>query len=524
MLLGFVYVNLNMSRKVIWKTHDQGQLSLLPPSYDDLVPQNHPVRIVNTILNSVDLSSLEKTYRGGGTSSYHPKVLLKILVYAYLRNVYSSRKIEQALNENIHFIWLGSGAKPDHNTISNFRSGRLKDQFKEIFNQVVVLLAEQGYLSLKELYVDGTKIEANANRYTFVWSKSIKTSRERIKNQLKELWSYVEKVYAEEEQMPNTPEFEAIDPEKVSATIEQINQALEGKEVDKKVKQKLGYAKKNWPENIARYNQQEKKLEHRGSMSKTDPGATFMRMKDDHMQNGQLKPGYNLQASTNNQFIVNYTLAQTTADTSTLIDHIEEFQTSYGQTPESLTADAGYGSQENYQALENKGIEAYVKYNYFHKEQRQTKNKQDKAPFHPDKLYYNQETDTYYCPMGQPMEHIGQRKRKTVNGYLQTYDCYQAKNCRGCPLRSLCHKAKGNRIVERNHELIRLKAKAKELLLSEEGIAHRKRRCWDVEAVFGNIKHNMGFKRFMLRGLDKVTTEIGLVAMAHNLRKAGLRT
>ncbi len=177
-----------------------------------------------------------------------------------------------------------------------------------------------------------TKIEANANRYTFVWAKSIKTSRERIEKQLRELWSYVEKVYADEEQLPNTPEFEAIDPKKVSATVDQINQALEGKAVDKKVKQKLSYAKKNWPDKIAKYNDQQKKLGHRGSMSKTDPGATFMRMKEDHMKNGQLKPGYNLQASTNNQFIVNYTLAQTTADTSTLIDHIEDVEQSYDQT------------------------------------------------------------------------------------------------------------------------------------------------------------------------------------------------
>ncbi|MCK0145233.1 transposase, partial [Arenibacter sp. F26102] len=169
-----------MSRKVVWKTNNQDQLSLLPPSYDDLVPKNHPVRIVNTILDQIDLSILEKGYKGGGTSSYHPKVLLKILIYAYLRNLYSSRKIEEALGENLHFMWLAGTAKPDHNTISNFRSGKLKGQFKKIFNQVVVLLAEQGYLSLKDIYVDGTKIEANANRYTFVWAKSIKTSRNRI--------------------------------------------------------------------------------------------------------------------------------------------------------------------------------------------------------------------------------------------------------------------------------------------------------------------------------------------------------
>ena len=166
-------------------------------------------------------------------------------------------------------MWLAGTAKPDHNTISNFRSGRLKGRFKKIFDQVVVLLADQGYLSLKDIYVDGTKIEANAKRYTFVWAKSIKTSRNRIEKQLKELWSYVEKVYQDEEQRPNTPDFQAIDPEKVSRTIDQINQALKDKPVDKKVKQKLSYAKKNWPKNLERYNDQEKQMGTRNSMSKT---------------------------------------------------------------------------------------------------------------------------------------------------------------------------------------------------------------------------------------------------------------
>jgi len=139
-----------MKSKPVWKTNHQDQLSLLPPSYDDLVAVNHPVRVVNSILDRVDLTSIECSYKGGGTSSYHPKVLLKILFYAYLRNLYSSRKIEQALGENIHFMWLSGCIKPDHNTISNFRSGKLKGKFKKIFNQVVFFLAEQGYLSLKD--------------------------------------------------------------------------------------------------------------------------------------------------------------------------------------------------------------------------------------------------------------------------------------------------------------------------------------------------------------------------------------
>ncbi len=508
-----------MNKKVVWKTNNQDQLILLPPSYDDLVPLHHPVRIVNTIIDQIDISSIEKSYKGGGTSSYHPKVLLKILVYSYLRNLYSSRKIEQTLQENVHFMWLSGCITPDHNTISNFRSGKLKGQFKKIFNQVVLLLCEQGFLSLRDLYVDGTKIEANANRYTFVWSKSIQNNRAKISKQLKELWSYVEKVYANEDQVPNTPDFEAIDPEKVSQAIDQINTALQDKSVDKRIKQKLGYAKKNWPKNIQKYNEQEKQLGDRNSMSKTDSDATFMRMKEDHMQNGQLKPGYNFQASSNNQFITGYAITQTTNDTNTLIDQVNDHIEYFGQTPNSITADAGYGSEENYQDLEDKGIDTFVKYNYFHKEQKQAKLKIDKKPFTSDKLYYNQDTDTYYCPMGQAMEKIGNRQRKTTTGYLQELDIYQAKNCSGCPLRSLCHKASENRIIERNHNLIRLKQKAKENLLSEQGVKHRKQRCWDVEGVFANIKHNMNFKRFMLRGIEKVETEIGLIAMAHNLKK-----
>jgi transposase len=507
-----------MDKGVVFKSCDQNQLSLLPPSYDDLVSDHHPVRIVNAIIDRIDISSIERGYKGGGTSSYHPRMLIKVLVYAYLRNEYSSRKIEMALDENVHFMWLSGCSKPDHNTINNFRGQRLKGEFKKIFNQVVLLLAEENILNIKDLYVDGTKLEANANRYSFVWGKSIKTSRERIKKQLAEIWRYVEQVYAQENQTPNPPpDFEDIDPEKIERTIAEINQALKGKQVDKAVRQKLNYARKNWPKNLRKYNEQERQLASRNSMSKTDPDATFMRMKEDHMQNGQLKPAYNLQISTNSQYVVNYTTAQTTTDTTTLKDHLQEHQNSFNQTPESLTADAGYGSEENYELLEENQVEAYVKYNYFHKEQKE-RNK-EKDPFKSDNLFYNPEQDCYYCPMGQALKNIGSYQRETKTGYTQTITRYQASNCHGCPLRGRCNKAKGNRIVERNYNLIRHKHTAREKLLSEQGVAKRKQRPWDVEAVFGNIKHNMNFKRFNLRGLDKIQVEIGLIAMAHNLKK-----
>ena len=226
-------------RKVVFKRYVQDQPMLLPPSYEELVPENHPVRVVNEVIERVDISALEKSYKGGGTSNYDPRMLLKVVVYAYLKNIYSSRKMEQALQENVHFMWLAGAAKPDHNTINDFRSKRLKGPLKEIFNQVVMLLAEAGVITLKEAILDGTKIEANANRYTFVWGKAIKVSRERIGRQLKELWEYVEKVYADEENQPNEPDFEAINPEAVKRTIENINEALKEKIIDLKVKQKL---------------------------------------------------------------------------------------------------------------------------------------------------------------------------------------------------------------------------------------------------------------------------------------------
>jgi len=253
-------------RKVVFKRYDQKQPMLLPPSYEDLVPANHPVRVVNEVIDRIDISGLEASYKGGGTSSYHPRMLLKVVLYAYLRNMFSSRKIEQACMENVHFMWLSGGAKPDHNTINDFRGKRLKGELKKIFNQVVKLLAEQGAISLREIILDGTKLEANANRYTFVWGKAIKVSRERIERQLKELWAYVEHVYQDEEQRPNTPDFAAIDPEAVSRTIEEINEALKEKKIEARVRQKLTYAKKNWPKKLAEYEKREKQLKERNRL------------------------------------------------------------------------------------------------------------------------------------------------------------------------------------------------------------------------------------------------------------------
>jgi len=287
--------------------------------------------------------------------------------------------------------------------------------------------------------------------------------------------------------------------------------------VSKQVKQKLNYAKNNWPEALEKYEAQEKILDGRNSYSKTDTDATFMRMKDDHMKNGQLKAAYNVQISTSDQFIVDYSIHPNPTDTTTLPKHIEQHKTTYHQCPQSVTADAGYGSEENYQYLEDNTIEAYVKYSSFDKQQ--SANHYKRAPFATEQLYYNEQKDCYYCPMGQTMNCIGSYEKQTSTGFTQTIKRYQVQNCNGCPLRGVCHQSKHNRIIEVNHNLVRHKAIAKEKLNTEEGIQKRKKRCYDVEPVFGNIKSNHKFNRFMLRGKKKVNIELGLLALAQNLRK-----
>ena len=503
--------------KPVFKDYSPNQTFLIPPSFDELIGQNHPVRVVNDVIDKIDLKLMMDQYKGGGTSSYHPKMMLKVMVYSYLSNIYSSRKMECALKENIHFMWLSGMNTPDHNTLNSFRGNRLKETLKDIFVQIVQLLADAGLISLKEVYVDGTKIESVANRYTFVWGNSIKANKEKIKKQIDELWQYAQKVAAEELDEPEPPTFDKIDAQKVSETIEKIEAVLKDKQVTKQVKQKLNYAKKHWPANLEKYEQQEKIMGERNSYSKTDHEATFMRMKEDHMLNGQLKPAYNVQVSSSDQYIVDYSIHQNPGDTTTFVPHLEQHKEQYGQYPDAATADAGYGSEQNLQYLEDNAIEGYVKYSYFDKEQSSAH--QDKHPFAPSKLYYNKENDCYYCPMGQPMQNIGTYIKTTAAGFEQHLTKYRAVNCERCPLNGVCHKSKGNRVIEINANLNRLKEIAHQKLTSEKGIEHRKKRPWDVESVFGNIKSNHGFRRFLLKGKKKVSIEIGLLAIAQNLRK-----
>ena len=500
--------------KVVFKELTSNQSVLFPVCLSEKIPLNHPARVVNQVVDILDISSLLSSYKGGGTSSYHPRMMLKILFYAYLNNIYSCRKIEKALQENIHFMRLSGNNTPDFRTINNFRGKRLKEEIKSLFSAIVMLLHESGYISLDVQYIDGTKIESASNRYTFVWRGSVEKNKAKVEARIRAILAEVDQHIEQdkEERVPGT--LPAIDSKTLREKVKALNKRLPG--MNKAEEKQLQKLQEDYLPRLEKYESQLEKLGDRNSYSKTDEDATFMRMKEDHMKNGQLKPAYNIQVSTENQFITNLGIYQRAGDTATLPSFLEDFEKTYGKQSKVVVADAGYGSEQNYELLENAHVAAYVKYNCFHKEQKRA---WKKDAFAVHNLYYNSREDYYVCPMGQHLKYIGERKNKSDLGYISSLKLYQACNCQGCQLRCKCHKSKNNRIIEINEKLNLYRQKARERLSSEEGRYHRGRRCVEPEAVFAQIKHNSSWNRFRLRGLDKVKIEFTLVAIAHNLRK-----
>jgi transposase len=502
-------------KKVVFKELPNNQAQLFPENLLDRIPADHPVRLVDKVVDQLDISSILNKYKGGGASSFHPRMMVKILFYSYLNNIFSCRKIEKALQENIHFIWLSKGCVPDFRTINYFRSTRLQGEIKTIFAEVVRLLHGMGFVSLQVQYVDGTKIEATSNRYTFVWRGTVEKNKAKLEERIRSILKDIDSQIKEDSKTLNKEDLpQSIDSDLLKSKIAELNTRL--KDTNKSTSKQLKQLQEEHLPRLEKYEKQLDTLGDRNSFSKTDEDATFMRMKEDHMKNGQLKPAYNPQISTENQIITHYSIHQTPGDTRTLKCHLEGFKNQYGSHSSTVVADAGYGSEENYEYLEANNIEYFVKYNYFHKEQKRAFKKN---AFLSQNLYYNEHEDYYVCPMGQHMTNKGERKVTSENGYVSKVTRYQAQNCTGCPLRGLCFKAAGNRIIEINHRLRILKKKAREQLLSEQGLYHRSRRPIEPEAVFGQIKHNNKFTRFTLKGLKKVEIEFGLIAIAHNLRK-----
>ncbi len=496
----------------------------LPLSFEDFIPENHLVRVVNTVVDSLNLAPLYDRYKKGGCPAYHPRMMLKVMIYSFSQKTYSSRQIAKALRENMYFMWIAGGNKPDFRTINRFRLD-MKDVIEDVFYEVIKLLIEKKYITMQNYFLDGTKIEANANKYTFVWNKSIRNYDMKLDQKIKKHLCEIDRIVAEEnniyldDDLEEKGENNRITAEQVAAVVETIERKLEETPKDKKLKKKVREFKKDILPRKQKYEKSLAIFQGRNSYSKTDPDATFMRMKEDAMLNGQLKPGYNIQIGTENRYIVGFTIHPNPTDTKTLIPHLKHLEEKLGRLPENIIADSGYGSEENYEYLEEKGLGNYVKYNKFHWEK---KKKNRENPYLSENIIYDLETDSYTCRNGKKLTHRGNQKYVTEAGYETRRDYYRCEDCTGCPYAEECKKTGKPRVLRISHRLNELKKKANENLCSEKGLELRSQRVVEVEQVFGRIKGCWSFRRFHLRGNDKVKIEWGLLAIAHNITKMAL--
>jgi transposase len=512
-----------------FKGYAQDQMQLLPPCLDELIEPGHLSRVINDFINKIDNNQLYNAFPGGGATSYHPTMMLKVLIYAYCTKTFSSREIERNMKQDIVYMWLSGMQRPDHNTINRFRSDYLSVVLDEVFFQVVWMLKERGYIRLDTLFVDGTKFEANAGRYTYVWRKNIERYKAEVKNKIKLLLEEINTINAEEDRsLGNQPSEELtiggkISDQEIKQAAQEANTAIKkkaGKNHNKNIPALL--EKKNKEigqclEKLKKYKLHEKLLAGRNSYSKTDTDATFMRTKD-----GALRPCYNPIISTNNQFILNVTLSQNAADNVGFIDHANKLKGWRNGLlkPSSYVGDAGFGNEENYVYLSEKGITNYLKYNTFRNENNPRYNKDI---FKLENMPYDPEQDCYICPSGHKIINKENSQRVTATGYVVDTKIYECEDCNGCGFAAKCKKNNGNRRFSRSLKLDEYKEKTSANLNSDKGIKLQRQRGPDVETVFADIKQNMGVRRFKLRGKDKATVEMLWIALAHNMRKVALR-
>lgn len=506
----------------VFKRYEQNQMMLLPPSLDEMIEEKHLVRVVNATIDKLNIKALIDTYKGGGTSSYHPIMLLKIWIYAILEHIYSGRQIAKALRENIHFMWLSGGQRPDFRTINEFRSRRLQGVIEEIFVEMVIFLGENKYIDLEKYFVDGTTMSASANKHSYVWKKNTERYKEAVQRRVQEMFKQIEEINKEEDKKYGNKDLaekgkeSQITSKDIKEQIEKLNKIIEEKGVGKKkakeIKNKL--EKKELPK-IEKYEKQEEILGQRNSYSKTDNDATFIKMK-----NGEVLPGYKVIAGTENQYIVNYSIHQKASESDQFIKHVENYYNNYKQYPKLISADSAYGNEENSEYLENKRIENYLKYSTFHYEMT---DKYLENKFNKDHFRYDEEMDNYECPNGKKLNFKEEVQTERKTGYKQRIRKYESENCQGCAFAEECKKAKGNRTIQINRKLDSYRSLMRKNLTSEKGVELRKQRNVDVEPVFGDIKWNMGYRRFRLRGLKKVNVEIGLISISHNLKKIALK-
>ncbi len=438
-----------------------------------------------------------------------PIALLKALLYAAMEGIYSSRDIASACVRGINFIWLLNGEKtPNHYQIARFRSQRLSLCGEALFYQLVKRLGNKGEIMYEHLFVDGTKIEANANKYSFVWKKSTNKYEARLLTKLEEVHATLCGEYG-----VLTPDAETL--------LSVLESRMTGAFVYGRGKRKTSLQRDietlrallNRKTKHAGY---QATFQGRNSFSKTDPDATFMHMKEDHMRNAHLKPGYNVQFGVEGEYITGVSLSSERSDHLALIPLLDSMETQLGTQYKDITADASYESEENYTYLEGKRTQCYIKpQNYERSKTRKFKNNLALR----ENMAYDALLDVYTCQRGRKLNAIYAGIRKSKSGLESLVTYYECEDCSGCPKKKQCTRSKGNRKRRVSKRFIAQRAESLERITSEKGILLRINRSIQSEGAFGVIKQNYAFRQFLLRGRTKVQAELFLIGMAYNINK-----
>ena len=500
----------------------------LPIDLEPMIPADDPVRLLSACVEGMDLSELSATYDRIRKNQATPKQLFKIIVYANMNRIYSSRDIEKACRQNINFMYLLEGKPaPDHATIARFHSLHFSQCSKKIMTEMTWLLRRLGEVGSETVFIDGTKIEANANKYTFVWKKAVTKNLAKLMEKVTSFVAECEAMYG----------LQVVYHDKISLrTLKRLRKALYRIKTEEGIVFVHGSGKRKSPlqrsiEQLEEYADRLKgyiqKLHicgERNSYSKTDHDATFMRLKEDAMLNGQLKPAYNLQHAVDSEYIVWADISAHPADTLTLKPFLQDMERNLLYKYREVVADAGYESEENYLFIEENGQLSYIKpANY---EISKTRKYRTDIGRH-ENMTYDADRDVYTCKNGKELNIVGTKTSRSASGYRSTATVYRCNDCKGCPYKEKC--IKGNNcktpMEERCKVLYVSKIKEEkrkedlERILSDRGIQLRTNRSIQVEGSFAAVKEDMNFRQYLYRGNSNALAQSILVAIAHNINK-----
>ncbi len=502
----------------MYKSYIPNDNLLFPPNLGDFIPSDAPARLISDIVDLMDLKEIHDSYSkaSDGQPPYHPAMLLKVVLFGYMNNIYSTRALEAAMQRDAHLIWLSSYQFPDHTTISRFKT-RCMPYIKVIFSRLVLILVERGEIELaKDLFIDGSTIRSRSARRRIKWlsnaEKFAASADADIQEGVKALLEQVENGDNAEDNSPGHVRYTKEEAREIADRIEEKAK----KEGLKNVRGKITAIRKA----CDRKDAHDKTLEQcadRCGVAPTDPECGIMHAKEDGYE-GMATPNYNVQIATQNQYVTNYGAYDSADDKSIAMDFVDTCVEENGVRPSGVVEDAGYGCEEVYVGLEQRQIEAIVKYPNYDAES----TRRPVKPGQYDKLGFRLSPDesTLICPAGHLMRVIRTEEAYSRSGFRSDSTVMTCDHCDGCPFKDKCILTKSKHgEIHRKLGNIRQERKAKARLDLPANQQKLKRRSLEPEPVFGQLKHNHGYTRFRHFGKAKVTMDLGFVFMALNILK-----